>query len=227
MSNLPGQEVRSQTELPEWLTAELPVHLPHTAISYEDDRFRVSHDGRDFPTIGEAYSYANSFASEYQTVFDDSVDGQDGDLLEGAFLDSITHSILISITTESMEESLRDTYRNWVLLALEYNLRPNDFLVSYHWLQSHPAFWLRRTNQKTFEWVTHQGLSAFTQSVYKHPDEDLQFMFEGGAHIKNDYTKCSGDSRVTAVAGTYEQAIISLAAKVNEIFDIKGNERFS
>jgi len=225
----------NEVVLPEWLTAEFPEHLPLTAISFNNGKFHVSHDGSRFDTIEEAYDFASEFSDTYQVVLDSSVDGHGGTLEEDGFFfcdtDKATGTsrLLLSMTTEELVFSLKEDYLNWLNdISVDYNANPDNFLTAHKWLSHHPMFWVKGTKEKSFHWATDNGLQEMSINVWPNKETGEPVIFlEHGMHHEQGYTNFYHDDRIFAKGKTYEEAIITMAKNVNIVFDLDGNERVS
>jgi hypothetical protein len=220
--------------LPEWFMEALPEHLPWTVITFQDEQFHVSHDGSVFSTIVEAYDYASAFNKEYQVVLDRSVHGHGGELMDGMFfcdfeLEAVSSRLLISHTTEDTVTIFKHDYRNWVSeLSFEYNANPDNFVTAHHWLSRHPAFWTKKGEDAFANWETNGGMDEVSVKVWWDEDENAPLvLLETGAHVTPEYTYCRRDDKLSSYAATYEAAVIELARKVNELYDMDGDARIS
>lgn len=231
------QNFRDEVEgivLPKWFSDLFPPHLPWSIIAFKDGKFHVSHDGSMFDDIAEAYDYVSCFSSDYQVVFDSSVDGHSGELLDRIFLCDIPEGgrsgrLLPGQPTEDVEAVIKHDFRHWLTeTSLEYNADPDDFVSAHNWLDCHPIFWtVQGRGPITYRsWATSSGMRHVRVRVWfdENTKEPGVFM-EAGPHIAPDYRECGINYKLCSYATTYEQAVIELAKKVNELYDLDGNPR--
>jgi hypothetical protein len=224
--------------LPEWLTAEFPAHLPATYLywSAKKDTFRLSHedysyeDAVEFDTIAEAYDYASTLKDQYQVVLNSSVNGHGGKLIGLGFLcDSKDGSsrLLSNTTTEDLEDIMKHDYLEWLTeISVDYNADPEDFLKAHKFLTHHPLFWVKGKKEKSFQWATDNGLRNMAINVWANEETGKPVIFlEHGQHHEDGYTHYYHDTRIFVREETFEKAIITMAKKVNAVFDLEGYER--
>lgn len=226
--------------LPEWLTAELPAHLPVIYIywSAKKGTFRLSHENYsndedvvEFNTIVEAYNYASTLKDQYQVVFDSSVDGHGGRLVSLGFLCKAdkegSSRMLPNVTTEDLEDILKHDYLEWLTeISVDYNADPEDFLKAHKWLTHHPLFWVKGKKEKSYQWATDLGLDKMSINIWAHEETGKPVIFlEHGQHHEDGYTYYYHDTRIFVREENFEKAIVALAKKVNAVFDLDGYER--
>lgn len=223
-------KLKEKTVLPEWLQNELPPHEKRNVISYSDGLFRFSVSDQSFTNLIEAYDASRGNKGEYQTVLDESVNGHGGKLTGGMFFcDSEegknSSRLLISHTTEDTEDLLKFDYGIWLTKQNpKYLKNQNDAVEAYNWLQHHPIFWHRYTEEKTFDWETASGLKDLSTWVYRHKGKP-NVSLEHGSHVPPNYKEFYHDPRLDVSARTFEKAYIKLAKKVNKFFAPDGTER--
>lgn len=220
--------------LPKWLTDEFHEHLPHLSVSYDEDMFWVStgSTAASFPTIVEAYDYANQLGDDFQTVLDPSVDGHGGELLNlGFFCDTDKETgrsrLLSTVTTEDLENSLKHEYISFLNeTTVAYNANPEDFVTAHTWLSHHPIFWHKGKKEKSYFWATDTGLSDMSLNVWANEETGKPVIFlEHGEHHEKGYTHFYHNYSIFVKEETFEKAVITMAKKVNAVFDLSGYER--
>lgn len=215
--------------LPDWLVAELPEHLPHSVISYRDDKFHISHDGSEFSTVVEAYDYLHSLRTSYQTVIDESVDGHGGKLLSGIFLcdknepEDKTSRGLLSFLTEQLTQDLADDYTIWLKeTSAAYIEDPDNFLKAHAFLSHHPMFWHKGAEGKDHNWETSNGLVNMAVNVFPSDEGRPVIFLECGPHIPDTYMNFYYDPQIFVTEETFEVAIVRLAGKVYAHYNLDG-----
>ena len=225
-------EIVKDIVLPKWLTREFPTHLPHMVISFKDGNF-VTSDRSTFATIEEAYDYASSYKDTNQVVLDASVDGHGGRLNSLGFFfcdpdfETGKTRLLMSYTTEEIVSNLKHDYLNWLTeICIDYSADPDDFITAHKWLSHHPVFWSKGTKEKSFNWATDVGLDKMSINIWADKETGKPVVFlEHGAHYEKDYISFYHDARIFVQEETFEEAVISMAKKVNAVFDTDGYER--
>jgi hypothetical protein len=237
MSDKSSKEKIEGIALPEWLTATFPEHLPWSAISFSEGKYHVSHDGSEFYDVAEAFDYVSSLKEEYQVVFDSSLDGNGGELMNGFFFCDVEQGdlaqgayssrVLLSHTTQDKVTMLKHHYLEWLTtVSIEYSLDPDNFFNAHNWLTFHPVFWRKSQLEDNFKWDTANGINDSSVRVRWNAEENKpEIYIEACIHAAPDYTHRYFDARLTGYAPTYEEAIIMLAKKVNILFGVDGAER--
>jgi hypothetical protein len=232
-------------ELPKWLTDLLPEPALPAAIKFSDGKYFVHYPengeypetaiSEAFDTISEAYKSINT--RETDPIFDESLPELKDKHNRGGMISVESEhpgfsKILISSTEDDHLRILQYHYNGWRESAPEYLANPNDFLMAYYFLDSHPCFWTRQlTNsgevRDPFGWK----MSGHAMDLWSMPEfsetnpTGVTFMMEAGAHIAPAYTSHFHDLRMDVYAESYEAAIIKTAALVHKFFDLEGNER--
>lgn len=228
-------EILKDMSLPRWLEDQLPEPLPCLHIFYESGAFYLSHSPNDlcFGNIMDAYEYATRFEAEFQIVFDPSVNGHGGNLDGVQFYADGTHFetqkphkfLLAALDTNERMFGLKYSYFNWLTgRSMAYNDDPEDFYHAYNFLTHHPLFWIKPTTTRSYDWKTSQGLQSARMNV-SNTREELLFSLSHGGHRRTDYTNYYRDPKMVGYGRTYEEAVISLADKVNRLYDLDGYAR--
>lgn len=167
----------------------------------------------------------------YQAVFDASVEGYGGSLSSNGFFcdrnpETRNYRLLVSVTTEDLETILKHDYLEWLtVLSVEYSANPENFLTAHRFLTHHPMFWIKGKEEKSYQWATDVGLSNMSINVWADEKTGKPVIFlEHGQHDEKGYTSYYHNPRIFVRQETYEQAIIDMAKKVNDVFDLDGNE---
>lgn len=134
--------------------------------------------------------------------------------------------LLTNYGNAEREESLREDYAEFLVKDAAWRIDPDDFYASYDWLSSHPAFWSgHQYEDGSVHWETDFGLGHDAPSVFKDDDGRVRVLLEVGPYMGEVRDEHSIDTRLVTSADTYEQAIIALAKKVDEFYDIEGADR--
>lgn len=219
------------TELPEWLQKELPELRKETVLSYEGNQYVVTYPDdtkENFSELEEAYDSVDS--KEYNLYLDESLPGYDG---SGMFFGEVdenkgTGRLMMSFTDKDHYDSLVEEYEEFLQVAKEYDNNSNDFVNSYKFVNQHPAFWVRGTNEKTFDWATashaEYGKAKLTLSMIKKDDKPHFWCIETGQHQDPEYIYRYLDPRLESHGDTVEEAFITLASLIKKFFNNDGTE---
>jgi hypothetical protein len=219
----------NDNNIPDWLSRRLPRIRDEVSIRYADGRYVIL--GESYDDVYDAYRWA--VEHDVNFVFDPSVPASD-ERLQHMFNDSIgiMHDdgsvIMMLVFTDKMKKDmLHDAYRKFLVNLREYELHPGDFMASYHFVDTHPAFWRKcddgNNHRHAFDWIT-EG-HASDGDIYPSCDDSgaVQWNIETGAHT-DDYLDRYDDPRLYASGSSLEDAYIGLAYKVHMFFDDEGNE---
>jgi hypothetical protein len=221
----------ADVQLPNWLVAALPEHKPHSIISYADDAFHVSTSNDTFDSIETAYDWLRS-ETDFQVVFDDSVNGHGGKLTNGMFFGDLEERssggeggrLLMSYTSEDSLDFLKYDYRVWLdEINPAYEVNSENWLVAYNWLNHHPIFWKKATEEPSADWETDIGLDDV--HVHVSMERSPAVRLETGEHVEPHYTRRYWDVRLDSLGATFEEAYVVLAKKVNLFYAPDGAER--
>lgn len=226
-------EILKDMRLPRWLEDQLPAPLPFLHVFYESGYFYLSNSDRIFGNIMDAYECATRFASEFQIVFDPSVDGHGGNLDGTQFYADGTHFetqrphkfLLPALDTDDLLFGLKYSYLNWLTRhSMTYHDEPYSFYNAYNFLNHHPVFWIKPSKERSYNWKTSQGLQ-FARMNVSNTRGKLLISLSHGSHRWSDYTDYYRDPNMVAYGNTYEETVITLASKVNRLFDLDGYSR--
>lgn len=222
--------IADSIELPAWFSAELPEPEPTVTITYKNKLFHLSTETTSFTTIIAAYDYARSLDNT-GIIFDPSINKHGGKLSGEMFFcareaNTSTSRLLMAQTTQSRLQMLKYEYAVWTKETHPTWLKnQNDWVEAYNWLQHHPAFWYRNTEDKTFNWGMDEGLKSVWQFAYRDKKKNSYVGMEHGTHVEPEYKYHYHDVRLDVTAKTFEKAYILLAKKVNKFFNPDGTER--
>lgn len=139
------------------------------------------------------------------------------------------YGMIFSHTDKDKLELLECEYEEFLKVAKEYESNPNDFYLSYYFVNAHPAFWLkeaaRGNTEPSWNWNTSFHCEKLSHFVNKTEDGEIQVILETGGHVEPNYTEHYLDFRLTAKTPTFEQSFIQLAANVDKFFNLDGSER--
>ena len=156
--------------------------------------------------------------------------------------------VLMSRTDYDRLRSLQDAWHRAQETDAAWRDDPADFMASYAWLDTHPAFWTREPQvtadsdqSAAWSWQT-AGYMDSGLSMLPFRDEDsghVLFAMEAGAHVADEERWEDGrrflltgvhkthyhDMRLDVAELSYELATVALAHKVDTFFSPDGSER--
>lgn len=115
----------------------------------------------------------------------------------------------------------KSRYLSWLEVAVEYEKKPGDFALAYHFAKGHPAFWTRY-HKDSNDWNT--GRELYTE-VYQDEDGKVTVGFEDGQAVPPERVMHYHDLRLDSWGSTFEEAYIDLANKIYTYFEVDGSER--
>lgn len=214
---------------PAWLEAELPEVGELSVVSPCEGGFVIEDPdgGRSdvYPTLAAAYDGFDRAVLGRNIVFsDDCVAAEEGaeELLGGVVLPN--GRFLIVFTDADELALLQEAYRSWQDVYEEWRQDPKDFVKAFYFLEQHPAFWVRATEERTFSWHTAAGAPREV-CPWRDDQGNVGVSMELGAHVAPEYTTHYHDIRLDVTAGSYEEAVVELATRVDLFFDKDGVER--
>lgn len=216
--------------LPTWAVTAMPEHLPLTVISYWGDRFLVSHDSNEFLTVIDAYTHAREVDTRYQVVFDESINGQGGELLGGSFFcdrepNAYSSQIFFATRTENSEAELKYAYKHFVENTVEdYLAEPTDFSNAETFIENHPVFW-KQHDGDLFRWHANEGMKSIRHSRGTDRESGLRWVaLEPWVRQPSPYSGFIAPCRLRVEANSHKAAIIELAALIHKFYRIDGTE---
>lgn len=216
----------SNFRLPAWLEAELPEVRPEARIALTEIGYIIEDCCKEiagpYTTVEEAFDvFKKHPCSKTLTLSEECLKAHEG--REGGIFLEEGHPLL-SWTDENSLWLLQEDYRSWLTFYQEWKESPEDFLSAYRFIEQHPAFWTRLKHEKTFMWHTSDGMPI---TIIPRRDDKGQvcISLETGGHVEPAYTDHYHDYRLAVTEPTFEEAIVALAKRVDEIFDEAGCER--
>lgn len=134
------------------------------------------------------------------------------------------YSMLLSFTDAEHEWLAKSNYLHFLESALYYLEKPDDFLRAWTFVNNHPAFWYRYSEDKNY-WITNE----YSRKVWIQPalndQNEIVFMLEAGSAVEPERTSHYHDLRLDIWASSYNEGFIKLAALVHKFFHLDGSER--
>lgn len=208
------------TNLPQWLLDELPEVRPVSYIDYDPMTMLFTYEDEEFDTIMEAYKYASKNDKNFEyTEAALNTEGVSNHLYMGPTYNNIW---IAPYTDQKYFNYLKMIYRKWLETDAEYRKNPKDWVLAYNWIQDHPAFWTRQTDEKTWHWNTSKGVRFYTTVFYNK--KKPMVAFETGGHTPG-YTETYHDLELDVYAKSFEKAYVKLAKRIDKFFNVDGTEK--
>lgn len=227
--------------LPAWLHALLPTPAPALEVDFREGRIAV---------VTPAGVVAATFPQGALAELAATLEGRDFSFTEAFMEAHEEHSLggfalsyptsksfsrlLFPSTDRDRLALLEDSYESSLRAAIRYQANPTDFYSAYHFVDTHPAFWInKRLESDPWLWETQGHCNRVYQYVSRDEDGRVFVALETGAHLRPEgeeqhFVPYSGhyhDYRLDAYGSTFEEAILELAALVAKFFYPDGSER--
>lgn len=206
------------TNLPSWLQELLPVKKEPYWLTWLQDQPALIHPDGTQELLGDWHA-ANDRMAGLDVKFDESVADHlpEGGELTMGFLSFPTlggqfSTLRGGLDDNDRERMLTQEVEHSLEAAKLYREDPTHFYRAYRFLESHMAFWIRRVDEPTWYWDTTKGLRGLWQHVGMDNGQVIFALEHGGA--ADCRTQTTHDCRLDTYGGTYEEAIINLAALV-------------
>lgn len=233
----------NKVELPEWLSNLLPEARKPYFIDYDEETAQyviLSPTGEkveEFDNLLEAHDRADHLDSENDSSGGKDINANAPEVKENDIRgksmitieqdDSKFLRMLFFTNDDTKIRILKYSYGYWQNTVLpHYRKNPSDFMASWHFLDSHPAFWTKSPyDNNRYSWET----SGYAQSMWHVPSVDdegtVYHMMEAGASVPPNHTEHYHDLRLDVFASSYEEAVVETAALVDKFFHSDGTER--
>ena len=132
----------------------------------------------------------------------------------------------INVNNTVLVKDLKQSLSMSSIIAEVYHGAPGDFRASYMFLDTHPAFWWRDSNNVDAQWhVEGYTNKIWTETVGRSDSDGYSWALEAGASVPDEHTQHYHDLRLDAYADTLEEAFVQLAYLVSEAFYDDGTEK--
>jgi hypothetical protein len=210
------------------LPAFVKFASPREALRIIDtgDAFKVEGRAETFALVSEAYDYIYDKLG-LEAIFDEAtlkrVAGDDQSTAGGIYMEPGTNRLLASYDANLHEDIVRDGYKEFLDAWRVYAKHPENFYVSYNYLNRHPAFWQGYKMKDDISWECDYGMGEAMISVYM--EEGLvRVLLEHGPYVDDLHKTHTIDPRIVSVDDSYEAAVILMAKRVNDFYDETGSE---
>lgn len=238
-------------DLPEWVHSFAHLARPTATIKYvpKDNHFSVTRSDNGSVTFFESFEKAyDSIGRNVDAILHKNITkGVEGDWL-GFHAFSIKgtgdregrNRLFISSGDEDTNKWLVSlAYYKWLdFIVPNYDTNPNDWLTAYHFIDLHPAFWTRHSRggdsgytPPAYEWDTESGIDKIDMWVTQTSSGNNRIVLETGGHVPSlmgnddlDYSTRYADWTLTTSAPTFEKAVVKLAKKIREAFELNGDD---
>lgn len=207
--------VTDKVVLPSWMDFpddEKPIYV----IDKTEEGFVT--EGQVFDSLEKAYDYV-----------DKELDGTPDmtgipNIKELEFTEN--NRLLVAFLPSDRLRLIKFTYWEFLQLNEKYQNDPENFVLAYHWLTAHPAFYYRTAKHRNW-WVQELGVDEVTPTVYIDKDGKTVVALDHGTKVSEQRIGSDRylDYRLESRAPTFEEAYIKLAKAVNTHFTIEGEDR--
>lgn len=205
--------------LPDWI--ELPSPKPFAEIDYMGGAYVLVVDGEvlysNDDDIYDVYSMASDYNFEFTPAAIEASGSEEtwlGLHLPG---DNGRMTVMLALNDSERWDMLQNDY--YQAVDNVYAFRENPIIeTAYDMLDTHPAFWTRRTAEPTWNWEN----DGHVQGFWFAPSGD-GWMMEAGGHTE-DMTDKYHDLRLDVYEKTFEDCLLALAHKVDKFFNVDGTE---
>lgn len=220
----------NQVTLPAWLLAELPEVRPHGRAEADGDSavVYVAPDGQR--TSFEDVPAAFRALRETDLEFSDELAAREG--ARGRMISFPSGRAGFRTAWLASNDALHlaqlgQQYRDSLAWAADYHGGgTDDFLAAFRYIDTHPAFWIRRkgdSEHARWFWETAGHMNRVYVSA--EPDDEVGVVveLETGMHTP-DMTEHYHDFYLDADGRTFEEAVVALARNVAVSFRDDGTE---
>lgn len=117
-------------------------------------------------------------------------------------------------------------YYQWLQTARSWINNRSDFMLSYSFVNGHPALWTRsRPDRSPHDWNTSSGVSRLWSQPTWRSNGSVVMMMEAGAAVPPHRQYTYHDTRLDTYEDTYEKGIITTANRIHKFFDLDGSDR--
>lgn len=204
--------------LPHWLLEATGDPVEPQLLWSDSKHFILSSSNEPdqfFATAEEAYDAADSSAIKLDASVTNDLGAYFGALQSG------TSRMLMSTTDDDRLWELEQELFSFIdEINARYLREPDNFMASYNFLDSHPAFWTRTNPAEPIAHQNWQMLDRLSEATI-HPYENgtvTTFHIELGETAPPDYTHTYFDPDLSDQAPTYEEVIIVGAQRIHEVF---------
>lgn len=207
--------------LPDWI--ELPAPRPAAEIDYVSGVYVLLSNGEVMwaeKDIYDVYKLSKDYNTEFTPAAIKECGGDETWLGLRLPPDDRGHiPVMLSLSDIERWDMLQADFHEAVCNIRRW--RENPSLDNAYWmLDTHPAFWSRRTDEPTWDWEA----SGHMQRVWFAPTGGGGWTMETGGHTE-DMTSHFHDLRLDVYSDTFENCILKMAELVDKFFHEDGNER--
>lgn len=220
----------------------LPGHIWNKRVDEVDKKIQ-SCKSKEFDSFEAAYSFVWSKLNSFP-VFDPKKISSDPtiewDKTTGAVVGKNSMRFYLNYATNTDLESLHLEWVHFWKLNEQYQEHPNHFYYAYEWIANHPMFWILKGDPQKdnkLYWETNDTFNIAWHSVFYHgPSKSVTHQFELGPNMCASVKFPTGevscipqsvpslDTNLDVQEDTYEEAVISLAKKVNKYYPLSNME---
>ena len=221
-------ESYKNVQLPSFVS--FPIALPVYVIKDNGKYFYVEGiPSQEFKLVSEVEEYILktlkgevSFNSSELSRAEPDI--SEDEAIEGVILEKATKRMIVSHTSQDTINTLKADYYDFLELDREYSENPEDWVIAYSWVASHPAFYHRHKPDVTF-WNFCDGWESKWESVYRSEDGETLVFIEHGPFLGTERVRSTHDPRLDSSGKNFEEAYVNFAKKVSKYYDLLGEDR--
>lgn len=215
-------------EVPEWLFKELPeIYETTTIVDYSKNKYSFLDENRNrhkYETLGHLISDLRNRTGSS----DFSLSSKARETLEYSDknfpITELSRGIKIRVEEKTdmiRYNTLAITFREWIKTYDIYENNPKDFNNAFNFVNNHPAFWTKKTEEPSFEWNT----TGIAQEIITFPilQDDRPHTWELNIGTRNNSMTKLEYPRISHENIKVENAYIGLAEVIYSKFDNYGN----
>lgn len=133
---------------------------------------------------------------------------------------------IVQVTSMVKHEEIKSTkrdYRKYLESIEEYRKDPKNFLKAYYFVSGHPAFWTKEVRGDYIYWEKHRD---FWMRPMKRDNGEVLILMEAGQAVPPLRNEHYHDLELDVYSDTYENAIIEMAALVDNYFHYDGTHKY-
>jgi hypothetical protein len=128
--------------------------------------------------------------------------------------------ILSSLTTAQQHYYAKDHYLQWLHQTILYEANPADFFTAYTWVTGHPAFWQDGDlGHSIWSEPRRENLRLY---VDLDDNDNPYIIIHAYVTDPSNRSTTIHDPKLNGYGATYEEALLKVAAKLYQHYDING-----
>lgn len=198
----------------------------HHVVSWDGKVFTATGLKGEYVNIKDMYDVLEKLNGDSDFIFDESVGNAPGvsSMGEMVFVDNKNQDILLGYLNPDTNAYF--SYYRFLSLAKEWLDNQENAMLAYNFINLHPAFWYRDTNERyQYDWITTGGQKTMDIWVSDDDKGRMVVSLEHGEAVNPERNYHAHNSRLDIYAYSFEDAYIKMAKAVHRLFDLSGNMR--